>query len=95
MLENYQRNLFNAHGLKSLFKSPVMPAQNLAIAGDDEMASVGLRIFCDQRQPIPGPVIDKVTNMSYEKVAEKGKGDYVTIDNFVTDDFDIGDPVIY
>ena len=95
MWEGYKENVLNMHGLKSLVKSPVMPNPNLAIAGDDEMANVGLRIFVDQHLPMPGPVLDKITNQSYEKVAAKGKNDVLTADNFVMDDFDLGPAIAY
>lgn len=94
MLEGYCRPIQNAHGLKALLKSPLFPNENLAVAGDDQMQNIPLLIFCDQHLPIPGPTMDKINTQSYEKLALDGRGDYVTIDNFVTDDFDIGRPVV-
>lgn len=85
------RNIFNAHGLKSLLKCPVMPAANLAIAGDDEMSDVPLVIFRDQHLPIPGPTMESVYNLPYEKTAKKGAGDTLSMNDFVTDDFQLGD----
>lgn len=93
MLNGYKENTLNMHGLKALLKNPVMPAERLAIGGDDTMQSIPLLIFCDQHLPIPAPVLDTINNTSYEKVAEKGKGDIVTMDNFVTDDFQLGDAI--
>lgn len=93
MLNGYKNTVLNRHGLKALIKPPVLPDESLAIGGDDNMANIPLLIFCDQHLPIPGPVVDTINNMSYEKVAEKGKADYVTMDNFVTDDFDLGDAI--
>lgn len=94
MMEGQYRAMQNMHGLKALTKSPLRPAEKLAISGDDQMQNIPLLIFCDQHLPIPGPTVDKITNQSYEKLALDGRGDYVTIDNFVTDDFDIGRPLV-
>lgn len=93
MMNGYKERILNGHGLKALIKSPEMPNTNLAIGGDDTMSSVPLLIFCDQHLPIPAPVLDNIKNMSYEQVAEKGKADIVTLDNFVTDDFQLGDAI--
>ena len=94
MLDGICRPMQNAHALRALLKNPLLPPEKLAIGGDDQMQNIPLLIFCDQHLPIPGPTIDKITNQSYEKMALDGQGDYVTIDNFVTDDFDIGRPVV-
>ena len=94
MMEGYRAQILNGHALRSLLKPVLRPAEKLAIGGDDTMTSIPLLIFCDQHLPIPGPVVDKMQNQSYEKLALNGKGDYVTIDDFETDDFDIGRPVI-
>lgn len=94
MLEGYNRGMLNGHALKALLKTPLKPAAALAIGGDDQMQNIPLMIFADQHLPIPGPTMDKTQNQSYEKLALNGKGDYITIDNFVTDDFDIGRPLI-
>lgn len=94
MMDGYRQQILNMHGLKALTKSPLIPAQALAIGIDNQMASVPLAIFCDHHLPMPTPTMDKTTNQSYEKMAVNGRGDYVTIDNFVTDDFDIGTPVV-
>ena len=93
MLEGYLRGLQNAHALRALTKAPCRPPEKLAISGDDQMQNIPLLIFCDQHLPIPGPTMDKIQNQSYEKLAQNGRGDYVTIDNFETDDFDIGRPL--
>lgn len=94
MYDGYKQGILNIHGLKSLIKAPTMPNPAMAIAGDDEMENIPLLIFCDQHLPMPGPMTDKEINQSYEKMARKGVADYVTIDNFVTDDFDIGPAMV-
>ena len=93
MLNGYKENNLNMHGLKALLKAPVLPAERLAIGGDDTMQSIPLRIFCDQHLPIPAPVLDTINNSSYEKTVAKGSGDVVTMDNFVTDDFQLGEAI--
>lgn len=93
MMNGYRQSILNNHALKALLKPAVMPPAALSIAGDDQMQNIPLLIFTDQHLPIPGPTMDKIQNQSYEKLALDGRGDYVTIDNFVTDDFDIGRPV--
>jgi len=94
MMDGYRQGVLNVHALKALTKPAIMPPAALAISGDDQMQNIPLRIFCDQHLPMPSPTVDKTQNMSYEKLALNGKGDYVTIDNFSTDDFDIGRPLI-
>ena len=94
MMEGYKNNILNNHALKSLIKAPTRPAEKLAIGGDDQMQNIPLMIFADQHLPMPGPTMDKTQNQSYEKLALNGKGDYVTIDNFETNDFDIGRPLV-
>ena len=91
MFNGYKENILNIHGLKSLLRAPLIPAENLAIGGDDIMTSIPLRIFCYQQPPMPAPTYDSVKNTEYHDLAEKGAADYVTIANFVTDDFTLGD----
>lgn len=93
MFPGYKRNILNIHGAKALLRSPLIPAENLAIGGDDTMTSIPLKIFCYAQPPMPAPTYDKVTNYEYHDLADKGKGDFVTLDNFVTDDFDISDAI--
>ena len=87
---NGYRKIFNGHGLKALLKAPEMPNPNLAIADDDEMSNVPLTIFKDQHLPMPGPTVESVYNLPYEKTAKKGANDTLSMDNFVTDDFNLG-----
>lgn len=84
------RNMVNLLGLKSLLKAPTMPPASLAVSGDDEMSNVPLVIFRDQHQRIPGAVVPKASQLYYEDVAEKGAGVTISLDNFATDDFDLG-----
>lgn len=93
MLDGYKESFLNMHALRALIKPPVMPAKNLAIAGDDEMSNIPLIIFTFQRSPELPPEMDKLTNKAYEDVAVKGKNDVVQLDNFVTDDFNLGAPM--
>lgn len=90
MLEGYYRNLQNAFGLKALTKQAVMPNPNLAIADDDEMMNVPLLIFRDQHLRMPGPVTEDIISLPYEKTAVKGANDTLTIQDFPTDDFQLG-----
>lgn len=85
------KNITNAHALKSLLKVPVMPSPALAIAGDDEMSNVPLVIFRDQHLRMPGPTMESVYNLPYEKTAKKGANDTLDMTDFVTDDFQLGD----
>lgn len=91
MYDGY-KNLFNAHGLKAITKPPLFPNVNLAIGGDDEMSNVPLLIFRDPNLPMPAPVMDSIANIPYEKLAAKGANDTLSLDDFETDDFDLGAP---
>mgnify|MGYP006896619307 CR=1 FL=1 len=86
------KNLLNAQGLKSLLKCPTMPAKNLAIGDDDEKADVPLLIFRDQGQMAKRAITQNYNELPYEETAVKGANDTLSMDNFVTDDFDIGSP---
>lgn len=90
MLEGYYKNLQNAFALKAITKNAVMPNPNLAIAGDDEMMNIPLLIFRDQHLRIPGAVTEDIISMPYEKTAEKGANDTLSINDFPTDDFQLG-----
>lgn len=89
MYDGY-RNIFNGHALRALTKAPQMPAKNLAIGGDDEMSNVPLVIFRDQHLPMPGPTMESIYNLPYEKTAKKGANDTLSMADFVTDDFQLG-----
>lgn len=84
------RNMINGQALKALCKCPVMPNPNLAVANDDEMSNVPLVIFRDQHLPMPAPTMEHIYNLSYEKTAKKGVNDTISLEDFVTDDFDLG-----
>ncbi|MBQ7289030.1 MAG: hypothetical protein IJW78_04800 [Clostridia bacterium] len=84
------KNMVNLFGLKSLMKAPTLPPANLAVAGDDEMSNVPLVIFRDQHMTIPGAVVPKASQLAFEDVAEKGANMTISLDNFATDDFDLG-----
>ena len=86
------KNLQNAHALRVLTKSPVMPNKNLAVAGDDEMSNVPLVIFRDQHLKMPTPTIPDVMSIPYEKSVPKGSGATLSMEDFVTDDFQLGTP---
>ena len=90
MFDGY-KNIQNAHGLHALLKAPTFPAVDLAIGGDDEMSDVPLIIFRDPRLPMPGPTVDSIQNMPYEALAKKGANDTLSLDDFTTDDFNLGD----
>lgn len=81
----------NAHALKALIKPAIMPAPALAVAGDDEMSNVPLLIFRDQHLKIPGPVMPDLQKLPYEKTAVKGAGDTLSMEDFETDMFSLGD----
>ena len=84
------RSMINAHGLAAMLKAPVMPNPNLAVANDDEMSNVPLVIFREQHLPMPGPTMEHIYNIPYEKTAAKGANDTLSMDDFVTDNFDLG-----
>lgn len=84
------RDMMNAQGLKSLLKIPEMPNPALAVAGDDEMSNVPMVIFTYQGPRPATPVVEKLTTLPYEKTAIKGANDTLSMDDFPTDDFDLG-----
>lgn len=89
---NGYRNIFNLQGLKSLIKSPTIPAHNLAIGDADEKSDIPLVIFKEQGTMPRTAKVPRLNELPYEKTAIKGANDVLTNDNFVMDDFDIGAP---
>ena len=90
MYEGISRNIFNAHAMKRLSKPVTDPPAKMAVGGDDEMSDVPLVIYRGQHMPTPAPVVEHIYNLPYEKTAAKGAGDTLSMDNFVTNDFDLG-----
>lgn len=90
MFERITRQRFNAHGLKSLLKPVEKPNENLAIGGDDEMSDVPVVIYRGACLPQPTPLVEHIYNLPYEKTAKKGAGDTLSMEDFVTNDFDLG-----
>ncbi len=84
------KSMLNAHALAALTKPPEMPNPAMAVGGDDEMENVPLRIFRDQHMPMPSPVMEHIYNLPYEKTAAKGANDTLSMENFETDDFNLG-----
>ena len=91
MLENLTRARYNAHGLKALAKAVVNPPAHMAIGGDDEMSDVPLVIYRGQSLPAPTPIVEHLYNLPYEKTAAKGANDTLSMANFETNAFDLGD----
>lgn len=91
MFPNYKK-LQNAHALRALNKNAVMPNPNLAIGGDDEMSNIPLVIFRDQHLKMPTPTLPDVMSIPYEKSVAKGSGATLSMEDFVTDDFQLGTP---
>lgn len=92
MYDGY-RKIFNAQGLKSLSKRPVMPPHKLAIGDSDEKADIPLVIFTEQGRMPKAPLVPAFHELPYEKTAIKGANDTLSNDKFVTDDFDLGTPI--
>lgn len=90
MLDGY-RNIQNMHGLQALLRGPVMPNPAMAIADDDEMSTVPIVLFRDQHLPPAAPVVESPLYTPYEKAVAKGSGNTLSMDDFVTDDFSLGD----
>lgn len=84
------KKIINAQALKSHLKAPLMPDDNLAIGDDEKLDSVPLVIFRDQHEPPTRPVVQDRNQIAYEKLAVKGSGDTLSLDDFVTDDFSVG-----
>lgn len=89
MLPMY-KNILNAQGLKAISKPPHFPKPDLAIAGDDEMSNVPMVIFTYQGPKPAVPVIENPAKLPYEKTAAKGANDTLTLEDFVTSEFDLG-----
>ena len=72
-------------------KDPEFPAKAMAIANDDEMSNVPLLIFRDQHMPMPGPTVDNPLYTPYEKAVGKGSGNTLSMEDFETENFTLGD----
>lgn len=85
------KNIINTIGLKSLIRPVERPLTRLAIGDDDERSNVPLVIFRDQHMPMPGPTVPNIMDFSYEQLAKNGAGDSLAMEDFVTDDFNLGE----
>lgn len=86
------RNMQNSLALKSLLKAPEIPAENLAIGEDEYHADVPLLIFTEQHLPAQRPMVVSPYSLPYEKTAAKGAGDTLSMEDFPTTNFDLGNP---
>ena len=91
MYEGISRKLYNAHAMRALTKPVTDPPAHMAVGNDDEMSDVPLVIYRGQHLPNPTPVTEHIYNIPYEKTAAKGAGDTLSMANFVTDDFSLGE----
>ena len=86
------RKMCNAQALKNLCKAPTLPAENLGVGEDEYHADVPLVIFANQHLPAQRPLVVNPNTLPYEKTAANGAGDRLTMDDFTTNDFQIGEP---
>ena len=86
------KELLNMHALKSLLKSPETPDVSLAVGEDEKRDNVPLLIFTEQHLPQPMPEIVSERMLSYEDVQLDGMGASLSLDDFSTDNFSIGNP---
>ena len=84
------KSILNAHALKSLMKPTDTPNKNLATGEDEHRANIPLLIFTEQHLPQPKPEVLRPTELSYEKVQKNGTGASLALDDFETQNFNLG-----
>ena len=94
MYEVYKQML-GLQAYQVLTKFPTIPEKKLAIGESEVLHSVPLQIYSKAQLPRPQAVVDYSISQPYEKTALKGSGDTLTLKNFVTDDFQLGQPYMY
>lgn len=85
------KNMLNVHALSALPRIPVMPSPALAVGEDEMRASIPLLIHRDAQAKIPAPIMPDVMHIPYEQAVAKGSGDTLSMANFETENFDLGD----
>ena len=86
------KSIINGHALNSLLKPVNMPAKNLGVADDECLTSIPLLIFTEQHLPMPTPVIQPLNYSSYEKAQRPGAGNVLSLEDFETENFNLGHP---
>ena len=89
MYDNYRR-MTNGFAMNAIAKPPQFPASNLAVGEDELMENIPLLIFREQTPTPAIPVVQTYYEMSHEETAIDGAGDTLSMDNFPTDNFNLG-----
>lgn len=85
--------LINAHALKSLINPIETPDISLAVGEDENHTDIPVLIFTEQHLPVAMPEVVPISHKSYEEVQRDGTGSSLALDDFETQNFNIGLPI--
>lgn len=86
------KQMLNAHALKSVIKPIDYPDESLCVGTDERLSDIPILIFTEQHLAPVMPEIEKPKNRSYEDVQLDGTGGSLSLEDFPTDNFYIGNP---
>ena len=81
------KQMFNAHALKSIPKTAIIPDYRLCIGEAERLESIPVLLFTDYSVPAQKPKFEDVKTQPIEKFGFVGDGEAVTYDDFENDNF--------
>lgn len=89
----YYRGILDNIGYNARVKKPEIPDMRLMIGTAENLASVPLILYNDFNMYIPTPLQKPIEQMKVEEVATKLDGTTFTVNDFVNNDFFLGNAV--
>ena len=89
----YYRGILDNIGYHTRVKRPEIPDYHLMVGTAENLASVPLILYNDFYANIPEPLQKPLEQMKAEDVAQKLDGTTFTVNDFVNNDFFLGDAV--
>ena len=87
------RAIISGHALKSLLNPVEIPNENLGIGEDEKHTNIPILIFTEQHLPTVPPTVVPPNQLSYEEVQKDGTGSSLALEDFETQNFNIGIPL--
>lgn len=81
------KQMFNAHAVRQLPHTALIPDFRLCIGEAERLESIPVLLFTDFSAPQQKPKFEDVNTQPIEKFGFVGDGDYVSYDDFESDNF--------
>ena len=86
------RNIIIGHARQSLSIPVVNPSPTLAVGEDETHTNIPLLLFTEQHLPTVKPEVLPDSKLSFEDVQLDGTGASLALEDFETQNFNIGNP---